>query len=101
MIIEELHSQGLKGISLIVAWFFAQTSEFGGVLGLAFDQLFSLGLLVLVLIILFREYKSGQKYNTDRDEEFSGLLKENIETRRDFQSAIHALTEVVRELKNK
>ncbi len=85
-------------MTLVVAWVFAQASQYGGIVDKAFDQLFSLGLLVFVLVILFREYKSSQKYNSTRDQDFAGLLQQNIETRKDFQKAIENLTEVVKNL---
>lgn len=95
---DTLYSHTGKAFTLIVAWVFAQASEFGGIINRGFDQAFSIGLLVAVLIILFKEYKNGQKYNSTRDKEFSDLLKESIETRKDFQKAIEGLTTVVEKI---
>lgn len=93
-----IYSHTAKSITLIVAWVFAQASEFGGIIDKGFDQAFSIGLLIAVMIILFKEYKNGQKYNSTRDKEFSDLLKESIETRKDFQKAIESLTTVVEKI---
>ena len=98
-VIEDFANYSVKAFSVIVAWVFANSEQYGGIINKAFDQLFSLGLLAFVLIILFKEYKSSQKYNSSRDNDFTALLKENIETRKDFQKAIERLTVVIEDMK--
>ncbi|MAO66242.1 MAG: hypothetical protein CL666_14700 [Balneola sp.] len=82
-------------IGIVTAWIFAQAEQFGGIIDTAFDQMFSLGLLLIVLIVLFKEYKGTKADNAELDEKFQTLLQENIETRRDFRDSIDALTQVI------
>ncbi|MAO65052.1 MAG: hypothetical protein CL666_08630 [Balneola sp.] len=88
-------------LAIVTAWIFAQAAEYGGIINQAFDQLFSLGLLVVVIVVLFREYKNSKEDNAELDQKFQVLLKENIETRKDFNSTIEALTNAIEKLGNK
>lgn len=79
----------IKGILIVSAWLWYQTSELtGGLVDEAFDKMFSLGLLIVVLVILFREYRKSQEYNRERDEKMEQLLIGSTE-------AINANTEAL------
>ncbi len=82
-------------VRIVIAWIFAQAEQFGGIIDKAFDQMFSLGLLLIVLVVLFKEYKSSKSDNEKLDKKFQQLLQEYIDTRRDFKDSIDALTDVI------
>lgn len=89
----------VKSLAVLTAWVFAQLATAGELLQIGFDEMFSLGLLILVLIVLYKEYKSSIKYNADRDIEIKDLLEKNIESKNKLATALDALVEAVSELK--
>lgn len=84
-----------KTTGLMLGWIFLQVAQYEGLINKAFDQLFSLGLLVVIIIFLFKEYKSGKRYNAERDVSYQDLVKESIETRKDFNITIQKLSEAI------
>ena len=64
---------GISIISLIVSWFVAQAS----VIEQGFDQLFSLGLLIVAVIVIWKAFSK-------KDESETRLLREQIDILQDI-----------------
>ena len=64
---------GISIISLIVSWFISQAS----VIEQGFDQLFSLGLLVVAVIVIWKAFSK-------KDESETRLLREQIDILQDI-----------------
>lgn len=91
----------IKMISLVTAWAIAQTTSPNSLVELSFDQMFSLGLLVVVLIVLFKEYKFTKKQIVDGNKEITHLLEKHIETTSRFSSELDKLTDTVKSINKK
>lgn len=77
---ELFFTKAAKIIIICMAWVIAQLSEVsGGIVSQGFDQLFSIGLLLVVLFMLWKEYKEGKEYNRKRDNELKQVLDANNE----------------------
>lgn len=76
-----------------------------GIIDKAFDQLFSLGLLVIVVIMLYREWKHSLRYNEKRDGILESLIRNNTEAinsfkreQKEFRKEFHKLHKRIDEL---
>jgi len=57
----------------------------GSIIGKAFDQLFSIGLLCILAYMLYKEWKSSQKYNEDRDKRLEQIVENNTKALNQFR----------------
>lgn len=86
-----------KGILIIASWMWFQVSDMtGGLINEAFDKMFSLGLLIVVLIILFKEYRKSQEYNRERDARIEQLLINSNEAISGFKQALKSLENTIK-----
>ena len=60
----------------------------GTIVSRAFDQLFSIGLLVVLVIMLYREWKGSKQYNEERDKRLEELVKNNTDALNSFREEI-------------
>lgn len=82
MIMQKLTQIGLLLVSGI---FYLVSKVDGSIINKAFDQLFSIGLLVIIVIMLYREWKSARTYNEERDERLEKLIENNTEALNNFR----------------
>lgn len=86
-----------KGTLITASWMYFQVSDLtGGLVNQAFDKMFSLGLLIVVLIILFKEYRKSQEYNRERDARIEQLLINSNEAINGFKQALNSLESTIR-----
>lgn len=88
----------LKTTALVVAWALAQIPIEHPIIAKGFDQLFSIGLLMVVLFMLYKEYKSSQNYNAVRDKKIEAMLENQMEINRNVATSIEALTNSIEKL---
>lgn len=78
----------IKAGLLIGSWIFAQVQPLTdtGLLDKAFDQMFSIGLLLVLLIFMVLENKRKDKKHDSNQEAYVDLLTQNTEAIKDFNS---------------
>lgn len=85
---EQVISLTTKAALLIGSWVFAQVSPLAEVgIDRAFDQLFSIGLMMLFLVYMIYENKKKDKKHEDNQKEYVGLLKQNTEAIQEFSAS--------------
>ena len=73
------------GLLLTSGIFYTVTQLDGNIIGKAFDQLFSIGLLCILAYMLYKEWKSSQKYNEERDERLEKIVENNTKALNQFR----------------
>ena len=81
------------GLVLISGFVWLLNQIDGSIVNKAFDQLFSLGLLVIVVVMLYREWKASQK-------KFSELKDAHEQDQQKMLSVIENNTEALRSVTN-
>jgi hypothetical protein len=61
------------------------------IIGKAFDQMFSLGLLCVLAYLLYKEWKASQEYNEERDKRLEKLVENNTEALNNFSKEFKAV----------
>ena len=84
---------GISIISLIVSWFIAQAS----VIEQGFDQLFSLGLLVVAVIVIWKAFSKKDESETQLHKEQIKILQDII---KDQRKTIEELKKEIQDIKN-
>lgn len=86
---------------VITSFIFAQASKIEPIISQAFDQLFSLGLLMLVLFVLWREYRTQKEVNQRMDDELKDLVKDSIKSSQVQAQKNTELTDKITDLTDK
>lgn len=83
---EQTISLSVKLVTIIGAWFFAQVQPFAesGLVEKAFDQLFSIGLLVVFLIYVVYENRKKDKKQDEALEAYVELIRHNTKAIQNF-----------------
>ena len=85
---DQIISISTKSALIIGAWVFAQISPLAEMgINRAFDQLFSIGLMMLFLVYMIYENKKKDKKHELSQKEYVGLLKKNTEAIQEFSSS--------------
>lgn len=76
------------GLVLISGMIYLINQVDGSIINKAFDNMFSLGLLTIVVVMLYREWKGAQGYNADRDKRMEQLIENNTKAINSFREEI-------------
>lgn len=113
MIWDLLTSHITKGFIALFAWAYYQASELtGGIVDEAFDRMFSLGLLVLLLLVLGWEYLRDRAYNREvirrlaaynekRDSKIEQMVEKSAEADKELATQLKLLRIEIRKLNEK
>jgi len=78
-------------VLIISGAFYLVNQVDGSIVSQAFDQLFSIGLLVVLVIMLYREWKNAREYNEERDERLETLIRNNTQALNSFGDEIKTI----------
>lgn len=81
------------GLVLISGFIYLINQIDGSIINKAFDNMFSLGLLTIVVVMLYREWKGAQAYNSDRDRRMEKLIENNTSAINSFREEIKVVHE--------
>lgn len=73
------------GVLVTSGVFYFVNQAGGSIVDQAFDQLFSIGLLVVLVIMLYREWQSAREYNEQRDQRLEQLVENNTNALNNFR----------------
>jgi len=82
LIMQKLTQIGLFVISSI---FYIAGRLDNPIIGKAFDQLFSIGLLCILAYMLYKEWKISQQYNEGRDKRLEKIIENNTKALNQFR----------------